>query len=77
MTKLIVYSNGYSTFVMSAEDEEEFIGRMWGGEPPSDDGDYGGDGDEQLRYRRTEVIGPVEVETGAAEVSEVYDAYNI
>jgi len=65
MTTLIVYQNSEHTFVVSLEDEAEFVARYFGEDGIDDDG-----------WERFEVSGPVEIDSHRPEIYDVYETYD-
>jgi hypothetical protein len=64
MEKLIVYQGSTGTIVVHENDEAEFVARFFG--------EDGIDGDE---WTRTELSGPVEIDTSRPSIAEAYEVY--
>lgn len=66
MTTLVVYQNTEHTFILALEDEPEFVARFFGEE-----------GIDEDDWERTEVNGPVEIDTARPTVLDVLESYDM
>lgn len=65
--KLIIYQNEEQKFIMTSEQEDEFVCRMWEGIFPDSD-----------EWERLEISGPIEIERPTiAEIHDVFEVYDI
>lgn len=65
--KLVIYRNVEQMFVMTEAQEDEFVGRYFGGDSPPDD-----------EWDRFESENPIEIERPeVSDFSDVYDSYEV